>query len=283
MVMSGAWPMKEELFTDALVREFLLGKLDDDDTLEGIENFYLTNSATRERVLALEQDLIEDYLEDNLSDEDKKRFVSRYAQTAEQRRQLRITKSIKDWAVKEPKAHQVTAAPVPFWSGLWPQLRLRAVFVVPIAVTIVIAIVLAIVWLNSRREVQKHLVIERELVQLNSPASLREVPAGMISQELKPVTVRSLAPQTVSPSADIVELRLPWIQNENYSTYEAEVRGLGDDEAFTIRDLHLENNVIRIRLRTHILSPGQYQISLRGIANDGSPSPSQEYSFTFNG
>src|SRR5215211_1751974 len=94
---SGVLPMKQEAMTDALLREFLLGKLADEDR-ERIEDLFLTDSPTRERVLALEQDLIEDYLEDSLSQEHKERFLSRYAQTDEQQRKLRITGAIKDWA-----------------------------------------------------------------------------------------------------------------------------------------------------------------------------------------
>ena len=76
--------MKEDSVTDALLREFLLGKLADADR-ERMEGLFLTDSATRERVLALEQDLVDDYLEDGLSQGDKVRFVSRYARTDEQR------------------------------------------------------------------------------------------------------------------------------------------------------------------------------------------------------
>jgi hypothetical protein len=278
--------MKEESITDALLREFLLGRLDD-DMLERIENLFLTDAQTREKVLAIEQDLIEDYLEDSLSEEDKARFVSRYAQTEEQQRKLRITKSIKDWALTESKADHGEVATVSIWSRLWIQLRLKPVITVPIAVTVVIAIVFAIVWLNSQRERRKYLDIEQELAQLNSPVSLREIPPQIISYDLKPVTVRSVEPQTeVSPGRDIhiVEFTLPWIQ-DRYPTYEAEVRRFDEDQSFTIRNLRAESNdrhVIRVRLFTRILRPGRYLIHLWGIANDGAHSSAEEYSFTVN-
>ena len=66
--------MTEETLTDALLREFLLGKVNDEER-ERIESLFLTDSQTRERVLVLEQDLIEDYLEDSLTEEDKERFL----------------------------------------------------------------------------------------------------------------------------------------------------------------------------------------------------------------
>src|ERR1044071_7680719 len=216
MAASGVWPMKEELITDALLREFLLGKLGDEER-ERIESLFLTDSQTRERVDVVEQDLIEDYLEDGLTTDDRERFLSRYAQTDEQQRQLRITKSIRDWAATEARAPQTAAASVSVWNRLRTRLWLKPVFVVPVAALILIAIVLAIVWLNSRIEQRKHLAIEQQLAQLNSPTSLREVPSQMTSIELTPVTVRSVEPTPeLSSRAGIlsVELHLPWVKKE---------------------------------------------------------------------
>ena len=58
--------MKEETGGDAVLREFLLGGLDDEQRVL-IEDQFLTDSQTWERVLAAEQELIEDYLEGSLS------------------------------------------------------------------------------------------------------------------------------------------------------------------------------------------------------------------------
>jgi len=276
--------MKEDSVTDALLREFLLGKLADADR-ERMEGLFLTDSATRERVLALEQDLIDDYLEDSLNQEDKERFLSRYAQTDEQRRKLRITGAIKDWAVREARAPHPAAPTLSVWSRIWTWLRLKPHFVVPIAITIVIAIVLAIVWLNSREEQRKHLAIEQELAQLNSPASLREVPPQITPFDLRPVSVRSGQPQTelkIPVEISFIELRLPWIQNERYSMYQAEVLRVGDREAFTIPNLQAESNgryTIRLRLPAQMLIRGDYQINLTGLSTDGSAKSSEEYSF----
>jgi len=236
-------------------------------------------------VLAVEQDLIDDYLEDSLSQGDKERFLSRYAQTDEQRRKLRITGAIKDWAVREARAPHLPAPKVSIWSRFWTWLQLKPRFLVPIAVTIVIAVVLAIVWLNSRTEERKHLAIEQELAQLNSPTSLREVPPQMTSFDLRPVAVRSVEQQVelrISAEIRLIELHLPWIRNERYPMYKARVQRLGDRESFTVPNLQAESDgryTIRLRLPTQMLRRGQYQINLTGIAADGSASSSEEYSF----
>lgn len=276
--------MKDESLTDALLREFLLGKLADEDR-ERIEDLFLTDSSIRERVLAVEQDLIDDYLEDSLSQEENERFLSRYAQTAEQRRKLRISGAIKDWAMTEARAPHSATPAVSIWSRFWGWLRVKPRFVVPIAVTILIAVVLAIVWLNSRVEQRKHLAIEQELARLNSPTSLREIPPDMISFDLRPVSTRSVEPQTelkIPAGSRFIDLQLPWIQKECYSMYHAEVRRLSDRKSFQVPNLQAQNNGghrIRLRLPAEMLPSGSYQINLTGVAGDASASSSEEYSF----
>lgn len=274
--------MKEEAMTDALLREFLLGGLNDEER-ERIESLFLTDSEIKERVLAVEQDLIEDYLEDSLTREDRERFSLLYAQTAEQRRKLRITKSIKDWAATESGLPQTVSAKVSSWARLRNWLRLNPA-VVPVGVAIVIAMVVVAVWLNNRTQRSRHLAIEQELAQLNSPASLREVPSDMV-RELSPGAVRSSEQSAELKTSDnirIVELRLSWTKPERYSNYQAKVGRVGDNKSYTIRNLQAEPDrayAIRLRLSTEILRRGQYQINLSGITGDGSASLSEEYTF----
>lgn len=278
--------MREEAVTDELLRQYLLGNVDDEERLR-IERLFITDPVSRERLLAIEEDLIEDYLEDSLTKADRERFLSQFAQTPEQQQKLRITKSIKDWAVREGLVTQT--GPATIWSRLRTRLSLKPLVVIPIAVTIVIAIVVAAVWLQGKREQRRHLAIEQELARLNSPASLREVPPDMVLFELSPVTLRSVEPQSELESRagiELVELRLLWVQKEPYATYQAEVSRVGDDRSFMIRDLEAENDqgyAIRIRLRVDMLGRGLYQIQLTGIAADGVQGQREDYSFTVGG
>jgi hypothetical protein len=277
--------MKEEILTDAVLREFLLGKVDDEERAR-IEGLFLTDSEAREKVLVIEQELIEDYLEDTLTAEDREKFLLRYGQTAAQLQQLRITKAIKDWAIRE----NASVGAVPVGPSIWERLRARIwsrpVFVIPIAVTALFAIVCAAVWLNTRI---KHAAIEQELAQLNTPANLREVPPHMDSMNLTPVAVRSLEQRNEfrkSAGVQIVELHLPWIQKERYLNYQAEVRRVGRDESFTIPNLQAENDdlsTIRLRLPAHFLTRGQYQIRLSGIDSGGAAGTTEEYAFIVDG
>lgn len=274
--------MKEEILTDAVLREFLLGKLDDAERVQ-IESLFLTDSEAREKILVLEQELIEDYLEDSLSAEDREKFLLRYGQTAAQLQQLRITRAIKDWALRKNSEVQKVPVQSSIWNRLRARLPLKPAFVIPITVTAMLAIVVSGVWLNSR---MKRAAFEQELAQLNTPASLREVPEWMFALNLSPGAVRSTDPQLVikrpAAATAIVELNLLWIQKERYQTYHAEVRRVGGDELFAISNLQAENNgryEIRLRFPARIISRGQYQVKLSGI-DSGAVGITEEYVFT---
>jgi hypothetical protein len=267
--------MNDETIDDALLREFLLGKVNDEDR-ERIEGLFLIDSQAKERVLAVEQDLIEDYLEGTLTTADSERFVSRYAQTDEQRRRLRITRSIKDWAIAA--SSQTVPAQRSVWSGLRGRPWLKPAFVIPIAMTAMIAIVVAAIWLSRRSE---HSAIEQELAQLNTSSNLRE---GPVSLELSPITVRSAASQNqlnIQSESGFVEIRLLLIQKERYQSYQATIGRL-ENESFLVPNLQPESDgkAIRLKLPARILTRGTYQINLSGIAANGPTDFSEEYQFT---
>jgi hypothetical protein len=275
--------MKEETITDVVLREFLLGGLDDAQR-DRIEGEFLTDSETRERILAAEQELIEDYLEDNLATSDRERFVSLYTRTPEQRRKLRITKSIRDWASTEAALPQTIPATVSSWGRFRNWLRLKPA-IIPVAVAVLIALVVVAVWLNRRIEQRnRHSAIEQELAQLNSPSSLRETPPRMDRLELSPVAARGSAQQkelATREGVEVVELVLPWTKPERYSNYQVQLSRVDGEESYTLPNLHVESadHPIRLRLPTHILRRGHYKLELRGLAADGSLGSSEEYTF----
>ncbi len=267
--------------TEASLREYLLGKMDDAER-ERIENLFLTDSQAKERLLAAEQDLIEDYLEDSLSSEDKKRFLSIFAQTDEQRRKLRITKSIKDWALTEASVPQPVPAKESSLSRFFAMLRLQPAFAVSVVLVMALGVVLFFFWSDSRSERQRRVAIEQELTAYNSPERLREVPPNLSTLDLRPGTLRSVERERELRLVEnqVVELHLPWIQKERYATYQAELRRSGDDESFTIRNVRADDSgAIRLRIPPQFLRRGQYQINLSGITPDGSPGLAEQYNF----
>lgn len=277
--------MKEEGATDALLRQFLLGRVEDEER-QRIESLFFTDSQMKNSVIAAEQKLIDDYLENGLSAADREAFLSFYGDTVAQRRKLRIARSIQEWAANQPNTMPIVhERALSWWDRLRVRFSLKPMVVIPVAATVTVAIIVALVWVNRRSERHRqYLAVQQELAQLNTPSSLHETGAQAVLT-LKPTVVRSVDPQPelATPSnLHIVELRLLWMQSENYPSYQALMRRSGDDQPYTINNLTIENDsgkVIRIRVPAGILTRGNNQIELTGVAADGSKSSPEIYTF----
>ena len=274
--------MKEEIVTDASLRQFLLGKVDDEERVR-IESLVITNALTKEKVCAAEEDLLEDYFEDALSAFDRERFRAQYAYSAHLQRRLQITGDIRNWAigVQERKGASL-GSQTSNWSSVFTSFRLKPVLVMLI-VAIVIAIVIVGLWLNRKIELRsRQLAIEKEIVRLNASTSN---PEGIFSLTLRPVTLRSAEAQTklvMRPDIQIVELRLLWNFSESYPTYQAVLKRTGDTRSLVVPNLHAEidRKAILLRLPSKILTNGTYQVELTSIMSDGQSGPTEEFQFS---
>ena len=282
--------MNENTLSEVLLRQFLLGKVDDKQR-QRIQSLFVTDALAREKVLAAEENFIEDYLEDCLTPADRESFLSRYGSTPQQQRKLRVAKSIKEWAMLNAEVNAEIAEPCfslrSIWSRLRAPLQMQPVFVTPIA-TATIAIVFIAVWLTGQMEQRnRHSAIEQELARLNSPSNLRETFPQTFS--LTPGLERSeTSPAEVKLRSDIqhVELRFLWLREKRYAVYRAILRRVSDGELFTIDNLQAESAggyAIRIKLPAHILERGLYRVEVSGIAVDGRVDLSEESTFFVSG
>jgi hypothetical protein len=287
--------MKDEFVTDVEITRFLLGDVDDAER-QRLESLFISDPESRERILVVENELIDNYLDDSLPALDRDKFVAQYGDAPQHRRKIRIAKSITDYAVAEAMPTQMATSSNPRWRTLLSSLGPRKPkLFIPVAATLTVACVIAVVWLvrlNSRRtqENNRRAAIERELADLNTPSSLREVGPQMFSMILPPVSVRSVGPPAeLMPRTEVrvVELRLVWTQKEQYLSYRAVLRRVGHTEQFTIPNLHVESSiggsVVRVRLPAHRLTRGQYRVNVSGVAGDGAQGPVEEYTFTVGG
>ncbi|MEN3328171.1 MAG: hypothetical protein V7638_2978 [Acidobacteriota bacterium] len=275
--------MNEEPVSDALLRQFLLGQVDDQER-QRLESMFVTGALSRERVMAAEQHLLDDFLDDSLTPEDRERFLAQYGETPAEQRKLRIAQSIHDWAATS--ATEVGAAAGSRWSRLLGRVWLKPAFVVPIAAVVLIAIIFIVATLrNSWEQRNRYLAMQQELVRLNSPSRLGESSVPAVT--LTPGAVRSAeAEKEVIPStnAKFVELHLVWTQKERFPSYQATIRRFEEDESFTIPNLQLDSgNVIRLNLSPRYLTCGLYQIEISGVAANGAAGPAEEYTFVVKG
>lgn len=276
--------MREKFVTDAEIRQFLLGSVDESER-QRIESLFMSDADFNQRVLIAEDDLIEDYLEHSLAPGDNDRFLAQYGHAPTQQRRLRISRSLRDYAASEASFGQTYPAIVKrrvFFSHLMP---LNLKFFIPIAAAVTIACIIGIIWLvrsNNRR-----VTIERELAELNARPDLRANPSQVVSLVLPPVSVRSVGSETKltpPPEIRVVELDLLWTQKEQYPNYYVLIRRVGTNEEFSVSGLHIRaspssGNSVRVRLPSELLRDGLYQVTLTGAGTDGAASQGEEYTF----
>ena len=280
--------MKEEFVTDAEIRQFLLGLVDDSER-QRIESLFMSDAEFNQRVIIAEEDLIEDYFEDSLAPTDRDKFLAHYGYAPQHQRRLTISRLIRNYAASEAKSSQVPPA-IGKGRAFFPQLTPRNPrLFIPIAAIVAIACIIGIVWLvrsNNRR-----MTIERELAELNARPDLSASSSQVVSLVLRPISIRSVEPETkLTPRADIrvVELDLLWIQKEQYPNFYVLVRRVGTNEEFRVSGLRIERsptsgNSIRVRLLSRLLRDGLYQVTLTGVGPDGTASKGEEYTFVVAG
>jgi hypothetical protein len=282
--------MNERPVTEADARQFLLGAVDESKRQQ-IQSLLVTDSEVKDTILIAEEELVEDYLEGNLTDSDKAKFLEQYTHSPLQRRRLRIAETIKTHAMDEARSSQAKRSPTQPTVGDASFSTRRRRFYVPIAVaaTILLAITAfwAMKWDNLRiRENNQRLEVERALAELNTPARLAEKPSDMVSLTLPPVSLRSIDSRAEVATRDdlrIIELQLPWTQKEEAQTYTALLLRTGGTEQYTIPNLHHETTsggrIIRIRLPANLLLRGQYHLRLTPLTTEATPTTAEQYDF----
>jgi hypothetical protein len=276
--------MKEGPMTKEVARRYLLGAVDDSER-HRIETMFMTDPETKETILTAEEELLEDYLEGTLSEPDSARFLERYGHEPRQQRRLRITASIREYALSEAQRSQVGISATQ-WRGFASLSWLRERRFLPIAASLIVLAIGAIwliQWNNQRqREAYMRLALERELTDLNSPSSLNQNHARILFVMLPPVSLRSINSRPeVTPQSpyEIIELQLILPQTQDVQNYTAVLRRVGETDGFTVANLRREKvsagTVVKLRLPAKSLPRGPYEISLTGIPNG----PAQQYDF----
>lgn len=296
--------MREVNEKEALLRRFLLDELDEGER-QRIEKRFLSDGDFRESVLMAEDNLIDDYLEGGLTAEETRRFLTRYLTTPQQRRKLRIAKSIKQYV-----AGDVAAAPPTPTDGGTPQdgtmrhtrakrwLLRNPLISLPLAAALVIVLGLGAMKLIEKRRLNKRqeqeqaarAADEQELAQLNDPSVRGRQAAGTValSVTLLPVSTRGVGSQKFSQPAGPASVELLLVlEGQEYQSYQLDIQKIGSPERLTVRRLQPQNTsagrAVPLIVPTRLLARGDYLLRLTGITPAGGSEEAGEYTFHVTG
>lgn len=131
------------------MREYLLGGLSSDQ-MERVEELLITDDTFYDEVIALEDELIDRYIGDSLSDQDRARFESNFLTTPERHRQVSFARALKKYVSERPRPEEVIPDP-PSGRGSWlGQFIANNRAMVLAVVAVFLLAVSASVWLTLR-------------------------------------------------------------------------------------------------------------------------------------
>jgi len=263
------------------IRSYLLGDLAA-DRRAALEESILSDPGVYEELLAAEEELIDQYVTNNLSPSEREQFETNFLITAERQKNLRFGRLLRRYLDSQPVPIPPEKIPVavrqtdtpapaknflPFASGPFGTSAGIAVFT---AVVASIAIVALICWVSMRKPQQQPAVQEDDsrLVKVQlSPGSQRS--EGVATQHVE-----------IPPQGFDVRLEMQ-VNNTSFRNYKSEL--LRENSPLKTAELKAEpsgeQHVVPWTITGDTLSPGDYQVRLSGVVDSGPDEFIDNYSF----
>jgi hypothetical protein len=254
------------------MRNYLLGNLEA-DRRAALEEIILSDPGVYEELLVVEEELIDQYLTNELSPSERQQFDTNFLTTAERQKNLRFGRLLKRYLDSQPVRRIETPAPAkkffPFAAG--PVGR-GASLAVSVAVLASIAIIVWACWFSTRRSGQGIVQGDAsELVRVSlAPGSDRSEDGATPHVPVPPKGVR-------------VRLELQVGNNNNFRNYKSELFR-EKDSLQTSDELKAETgpeqqHIIPWTIAGEVLSPGDYKVKLSGVLDSGHDTFIDNYSF----
>lgn len=283
-----------------LIRKYLLGSLEGEER-EQLEERVLSDANFRERVLLVEENLIEDYTEGVLEETERHGFRKMFYSNPGRRIEVQVVEGLKQHAATKwwTRLFGVVQDKVNTWKSRGA--TLASLRVSPLdslsgfrkaAIAFVLVIAVGVAFLIVQRflrpeappsltqEQQRHDLIERELARLNSreSQSLPSVLAATLSPGLSrgddtPRTVE-FPIVTLPRGAESAQLRLLLQPSDSeYRSFQAVLTPIGARESYKVdlKPVEVSPGVpaLTLTLPIPVLDDGDYSVQLNGQSSDG--------------
>jgi hypothetical protein len=294
-----------------LIRKYLLGSLEGEER-EQLEERVLSDPNFRDRVLLVEENLIEDYTAGVLDETERHGFLKMFYADPQRRIEVQVVKGLKqhaatNWwtrlfgAVQNTwKSHRATLAS----AGASPLDSLSGFHKAAIAGALVIAVTITFLlvqrFLRSEQappsltqEQQRHDLIERELARLNKSREAQSLPTALAAT-LSPGLSRGDDTEstiqfpivTLPRGAESAQLRLLLRPSDNeYRSFQAVLTPIGTSESYKVDLNPVEMSpgvpALILRLPTRVLDDGDYSVQLSGQSADGRTEALPDYYYYF--
>ncbi len=261
---------------DKLLTRYLLGELTDSARTR-IEEQVFGDDTTFDRLLTVEDDLIDAYVRDQLGAGERRRFEARFLVSAERRARVDFARAL-NARVEQPEAEacppEVASPEIALnrsarrrWWPAFARTLAAPAPRLPAALAATLLLVAAAAWLTGRGAEIEH---RQPIVVAFVLAPGSRGPAG--------------PPRLSLPAeADTVELQLDLEGVEGYSRFRAQLHSIAGEEIWSRSDLEtaaaeLGPSVVLV-LPAAVLLEGHYVLTLEGFLPSGQPEELAVYDF----
>lgn len=265
------------------MRNYLLGNLEAGRRAT-LEESILCDPGIYEELLTVEEELIDEYITNNLSPSERQQFETNFLVTAERQNNLRFGRLLRRYLDSQPvfvppddipvtavRQDEIDAPATKFFSFAAGSFARSATLAVSTAVVVGLVILTLFCWRASRKP-------EQPTVQANSsstPVRVTLTPGSMRSEGA--VTPRvSVPPKGVNVRLDLQ------VSNPNFHNYKSELfresKSLQTADELKVEPQG-EQHVVPWTITGDVLSPGDYQVKLSGVVDSGTDAFIDNYSF----
>lgn len=277
------------------IKRYLLGQLGATES-EKLEERVLTDPEYKETVALVEDELIEDFVANELVGPEREDFIKHFLSTPHQLQRLKLAETVHSYfagiatpplTVNEPLAQPLWKRWTANLSGQAQHSLAARVSALIFAILLVgVVVFIASRYLLNKPPTDRRADLQQKLIRLNDPRQrdqelLKSSPAFRLL--LTSDFVRSgegMLKISIPPEANVVQFELPASQ---YLSYTATLRTIEGEEIFRLPSLTAAiadgKKELIINVPTEFLPPGDYELKLNELSEDGRSADTRSYYF----
>lgn len=272
-------PLKSDHKTQESIRQYLLGQAPQEDSAR-LEEQILTDETLFQELLAVEDELVDDYLNDKLSPGELLSFENHFLLAPDHQRKLRFGRALHKYLDVAGTPEVATEAAEnlspekTYVARSSPQRNWFQRFSNPILAYSLAAVVLLSIGGGSLLVVNKW--------GQQTPQQPGNVYVATLTPGLTRAGGGEISKFKLPPAGDTVELRLA-LPQPDYQTYRSVLLTANQSQVWASDDLAVATDsgtsFVVARVPAKLLARGDYQVKLRGRAEDGSFEEVESYAF----
>ena len=258
-----------------LIRQYLLGGLDDDER-EQLEQRVITNPDYKEEVLITEEELLEEFVNGSLSAPEAESFTKMYTSSPGQWRKVKIAEALNRYAIEHASVVQPLAAQKSWTRSLFELFRTKNRFrqfsLAALIMLLAVGGAVLLYWLMSHEMRANY----EALVKLNQAGSeVLEPDTSIVSVSLPPLLFRGTGDPTnvtITKKTITVQLRLAEPSGGTH-LFRATLKDSKAAEVFRLEDLRAHQmdrqSMLVLQIPARMLTPQEYQLEISEKTSDG--------------